>query len=85
MVTLVRAIKEIIWILKVLNKEEMAFSFKESYIKIYNFLMFLTVNLKAKSTEICQLLTQGYNLLLDGPFDDFFIMGGLNSTDVSSA
>lgn len=55
-----------------LNEDDMSFTNRPEYIKIYNLLMAVVVNDKAKSSKVCQLLGQGFNRLMRSPFDDFF-------------
>ena len=47
--------------------------------RIYNLLMAVVVNDKVKTARVCQLLGQGFNRLMSGPYDDYFTELGVPS------
>lgn len=55
----------------------MAFGHQPEFERIYNLLMTCVVNDRNKTKHVCELLGQGFNLLIQGPFEEYFIEQGV--------
>ena len=55
----------------------MAFSYKGCLQRIYNALMTCVVSDKDKSKYACELLGKGFNRLISGPYEQYFIDAGV--------
>ena len=70
-------LQKLIYLIESINEDGLGFVFKIEVQRIYNLLMAVVVNDKEKSGKVPQLLGQGFNRLMDGPHDDFFMELGV--------
>jgi len=76
---------EVVFLLEELTKDDKAALYKKEFMRIYNIFMSYTVNEKKKPSKIINMIIDGYTMLLDGPYDDYFTILGLSDSDYSSA
>jgi len=70
-------LQKLIYLIESINEDGLGFVFKIEVQRIYNLLMAVVVNDKEKSGKVPQLLGQGFNRLMYGPHDDFFMELGV--------
>ena len=67
----------VVKLLEQINSDELAFAYKLEYQRMYNLLMVCAVNDTQKTPDTCQLIAQGFNRVMNGPYDDYFENLGL--------
>ena len=83
-----KVLQKLVQLTETINAEELAFIFKPEQQRIYNLLMAVVVNDKHKTMAVCQALGQGFNRLMRGPNDDYFLDLGVpeewSTSDIAS-
>lgn len=75
---------EVAFLLEQLTKDDQAALYKKEFMRIYNIFMTYTVNESKKPSKIANMIKNGFTMLLDGPYDDYFTLIGLADSDYSS-
>ena len=70
-------------LLTALNNDERSAVFKHQYLCLFDVLMAAAVNDPAKSGKAVDMLARGFDLVLESPFNDYFLSAGLMDFDHS--
>ncbi len=80
-----RGLQYVVNLLKDINSDERSAYYKSQYIQLFNLLMSALVNDQKKSQKSITLLSQGFTLISESSYDEYFQHAGLIDFNYSNA